>query len=381
MIDAEDFITVASSLGYDSYTGVPCSFLTPFINYVLNNNTLSYIGSANEGDAVATAAGMVIGGKKTIVMLQNSGLGNAVNPITSLLHTFKLPVLLIITLRGDPQLNDEPQHELMGKITEQMLDLMDIAWDYFPDKAKNIRGAFDSACEHMTSTHKPYAFVMKKGSVKNETLSETKHFNDRDKNSICHVTDNLSNKLKTRAEILNELQTTINSDDTVLLASTGFTGRELYALDDKPNQLYMVGSMGCASSLGLGLSMAQPCKKIIVIEGDGAAIMRMGNIATVGEYGGNNYLHVILDNEIHDSTGGQSTVSAGVNFAMISQACGYPASYYGSDPALISKLLNENQTIGPRMLHLKIKPGTMKDIPRPKELPHQVVRRLMDYLG
>jgi len=308
-------------------------------------------------------------------------LGNAVNPITSLLHTFKLPVLIIITLRGEPQLNDEPQHELMGKITEKMLDLMGVAWSFFPDSKDNIQAALNVAYEHMSLTHKPYALIMKKGSVKSESLSEVKSPDVRDENSKYYAAETPCKKLQTRQDILSYLQSNTNLENVILLASTGFMGRELYALDDRPNQLYMVGSMGCASSLGLGMALARPDQTIIIIEGDGAALMRMGNIATVGQYAGKNYLHVILDNEIHDSTGGQSTVSAGVDFALISKACGYPVSYFGSDLDILKSFLNENQLTGPRMLHMKIKPDTINDLPRPKELPQQVVRRLMKHIG
>lgn len=117
MIEASEFVEAARKLGFERYAGVPCSFLTPFINYVINDEKLTYISSANEGDALATAAGMVIGGKRAVVMMQNSGLGNAVSPITSLAYIFKIPVLIICTLRGDPEFKDEPQHELMGRIT------------------------------------------------------------------------------------------------------------------------------------------------------------------------------------------------------------------------------------------------------------------------
>ncbi len=381
MIQAEDFINEARSLGFNTYSGVPCSFLTPFINHVLNSDNLTYIGAANEGDAVATAAGMTLGGNKTIVMLQNSGLGNAVNPITSLLHTFKLPVLFIITLRGDPDFTDEPQHEMMGQITKQMLELMGINWEYFPDTTDKIRSSLDTAHKHILSTHRSYALIMKKGSVKSEPLYKAACVNHIPENSIYQAHDLSPACMQTRHEVLRTLQEDVDVDNAILLASTGYTGRELYALNDRCNQLYMVGSMGCASSLGLGLSMALPDKTIIVIEGDGAALMRMGNIATIGQYAEKNFLHIILDNEMHDSTGGQATVSAGVNFAQIANACGYAASHIGTDPKLMKNLINDEQTMGPRMLHLKIKPGTMNNLPRPNELPYQVARRLMNYLG
>lgn len=381
MIEADKFIAAAKSHSFSSYTGVPCSFLTPFINHVINDEKLNYICSANEGDAIATAAGMAIGGKRTIVMLQNSGLGNAVNPITSLLYTFKIPVLLIITLRGDPEMNDEPQHELMGKITEDLLDLMEIAWEYFPDNSDKISPALTRAVNHMSEKSHPYAFVVRKGSVKTEKVNTAVESHRSQVNKQYIESLNSPDKQLSRQEVLSFLQRKTDLQNSILLASTGYTGRELYALDDRENQLYMVGSMGCASSLGLGLALAKPDKSVIIIEGDGAALMRMGNIATVGHYGDKNYLHIILDNEIHDSTGGQSTVSAGINFAKIAQACGYPVTYFGNSIEMVNKLLTENQDIGPKLVHLKIKPGTMPKLPRPSEPPHQVVRRIMTQLS
>src|SRR5699024_1915951 len=146
------------------YAGVPCSFLTPFINYVIGNNDLTYISSANEGDAVALAAGAYLGGQPAIAMMQNSGLGNAINPLTSLTHIFHIPLLLIITLRGDPNLQDEPQHGLMGRITGPLLEAMEIPWEYFPLESNQIRPALERANQYLRETERPYAFIMRKGS-------------------------------------------------------------------------------------------------------------------------------------------------------------------------------------------------------------------------
>ena len=137
MIEARAFIEAARERGFGLYTGVPCSYLKPFINYVIDSDQLRYVGAANEGDAVAIGAGAQLAGTRSVVMFQNSGLGNAVNPLTSLTYTFRIPVLLIPTLRGEPGgPADEPQHELMGAVTTDMLDLMNIQWEYFPVMAE-----------------------------------------------------------------------------------------------------------------------------------------------------------------------------------------------------------------------------------------------------
>ncbi|MDX1519835.1 MAG: thiamine pyrophosphate-binding protein, partial [Gammaproteobacteria bacterium] len=138
MIEAREFIEAARKHGFRRYTGVPCSFLTPFINYVIGDDNLDYVSSANEGDALATAAGAVIGGQRSVVMMQNSGLGNAVSPLTSLAWVFRIPVLVITTHRGQPGLKDEPQHELMGQITDKLLDTMRIPWEVFPKSGVEI---------------------------------------------------------------------------------------------------------------------------------------------------------------------------------------------------------------------------------------------------
>ncbi|HDR8874037.1 TPA: phosphonopyruvate decarboxylase, partial [Burkholderia territorii] len=165
MIEAAQFVEAARERGFDWYAGVPCSYLTPFINYVLQDPTLHYLSAANEGDAVALIAGATLGGKRGIAMMQNSGLGNAVSPLTSLTWTFRLPQLLIVTWRGQPGVADEPQHALMGPITPAMLDTMEIPWETFPTDPEQVGPALDRAIAHMDATGRPYALVMQKGSV------------------------------------------------------------------------------------------------------------------------------------------------------------------------------------------------------------------------
>ena len=143
----------------------------------------------------------------------------------------------------------------------------------------------------------------------------------------------------------------------------------------------MVGSMGCASSLGLGLALARPDLHVIIIDGDGAALMRMGNFATIGTYAGTNLTHILLDNEVHDSTGAQSTVSANVNFATIAGACGYAVAFEGDDISLIEELFAVGHNEGPRFGHLKIRAGAIDDLPRPDISPREVLRRTMQNIG
>ena len=187
MIKASDFIEEGRRRNFLLYTGVPCSYLKPFINYVIDKPDLQYVGVANEGEGVAVAAGANLAGANSVVMFQNSGLGNAVNAITSLNQIFKIPSLIITTLRGEPGgPADEPQHKLMGEITTSMLELMNVEWEFFPEEKDAIPDVFDRA-EKVISRGLPFALVMKKGSVEDyqiKTTTERRNFSgesvDRD---------------------------------------------------------------------------------------------------------------------------------------------------------------------------------------------------------
>lgn len=382
MIEAGTFVEAARARGFRRYVGVPCSFLTPFINYVINDDALAYMSAANEGDAVAIGAGAVLGGEPTIVLMQNSGLGNAVSPLTSLTWVFCIPMLLIITHRGAPGLNDEPQHELMGRITTSMLDEMQIPWEVFPTTEADIEPALDRAASRLAQEQRPYAFIMRKDTVApHELRRRSVPVRARASGAVIQVLDRTEPR-PARADVLRHIAARTSLHQDVLVATTGYTGRELHALCDQANQLFMVGSMGCVSALGLGLSLARPDLRVIVIDGDGAALMRMGVLSTIGTYAGHNLVHIILDNEAHDSTGAQATVTANVDFAGIAAACGYPEAMRGSDLSLLDRLLDLGATrTGPVLGHLKIQTGTLSDLPRPSVTPAQVARRLMAHIG
>jgi len=378
VIEAKEFVDPAKRLGFDFWAGVPCSFLTPFINYTIGDSGLTYISSANEGDAVATASGAALGGHRSVAMMQNSGLGNAVSPLTSLNHVFRIPILLIITLRGEPGRPDEPQHGLMGQITPDILDTMRISWEWFPDRQQDVDKVLQRAIAHMDSTGRPYALIMKKGMVAPHPLKQASGPVQPDLADDQKSVDTGQDR-PSRHDVLKHLVTASDVAETVLIASTGFNGRELYAIEDRPNQLYMVGSMGCATSLGLGLSLVRPDKKVIVIDGDGAVLMRMGNLATVGAYGGDNFYHLLLDNHVHESTGGQATVSSAVDFRSIAVACGYKSTARGTSggPGVKGFL----QSPSPAFLLIDTSCGVPENLPRPSVRPADVTRRLMRHLG
>jgi phosphonopyruvate decarboxylase len=376
VIPAETFVTAARERGFALWSGVPCSYLKPFINYVIDAPELDYVVAANEGDAVAIAAGAELAGAPGIAMFQNSGLGNAVNPLTSLTYTFRIPILLIVTLRGDPESSaDAPQHELMGRITGRLLETMEIPWEFFPADEEQIEGVVDRAREGMKRTGLPYALVMKKGTVAPRELESSAVVRGLLPETQVRPAPSPS---MSRADVLRALQSATQSTD-VIIAGTGYGGRELFALDDRPNQFYMVGSMGCASSLGLGIALTRPDRRVIVCDGDGAAIMRMGALATNGYQRPPNLLHIVLDNGMHESTGGQSTVSLSIDLCEVAQACGYQRILRGNEPGELTDILN-SESSALTFVHVPIVPGTTADLPRPTLTPVQLANRFRQYI-
>ncbi|RKP46558.1 phosphonopyruvate decarboxylase [Pararobbsia silviterrae] len=377
MIEAHEFVDAARERGFDWYAGVPCSYLTPFINYVLQDPKLHYYSAANEGDAVALIAGVALAGKRGVTMMQNSGLGNAVSPLTSLTWTFRLPQLLIVTWRGQPGVPDEPQHQLMGPITPQMLETMEIPWETFPTDAAEIGPALDRATAHMDATGRPYALVMQKGSVAPYALkSEGNRTRPAHTPAVTTLTGAAPSALPTRTDVLARVIERTPLENTVVLASTGFCGRELYALDDRANQLYLVGSMGCVTTIALGLALARPDLRVVALDGDGAALMRLGAMATLGAYGPRNLVHLLLDNAAHDSTGGQATVSPNVSFAGVAAACGYAFSIEGDALSVVDRLFDAESVDGVRFGCVLTRPGSPDGLPRPKVTPVDVQKRL-----
>jgi phosphonopyruvate decarboxylase len=377
MIEAADFISEATKQGFDFFTGVPCSFLTPLINGVLSDRSLAYVGAASEGEAVAIAAGAWLAGRETVVICQNSGLGNTVNPLTSLNAPFRIPTLFITTWRGEPGINDEPQHELMGRITQQLLSLIGVENAPFPDRADAIAPAFRRAMSAMETTQLPFGWVMRKGDVAESGL--TQRAPPRREAGQGDVFDERG-AIPTREKALERFLSLVDPEAGVI-ATTGKCGRELFTLDDRAQHLYQVGSMGGASGMGLGVALNSD-RPVVVLDGDGAALMKLGSFATIGAYAPPRLMHIVLDNGVHDSTGGQATVSSSVDFAAVALACGY--GYAASCRTLDGfeqAYRKARGKGGPCLIHLRIAPGSMAKLGRPTVKPADVARRFKAFLA
>ena len=375
MIDTKKIGDELKNLSFNFYSGVPCSFLKDLINYAINE--CEYVMAANEGDAVSISSGAALGGKKAVVLMQNSGLTNATSPLTSLNFTFQLPVLGFVSLRGEPGLSDEPQHELMGTITEKMLSLMEVKWAYLSNELDVALQQLGEANKYIESG-KTFFFVVKKGTFDKVKLNEQNLKQVKNKTLVRSAEKEIS---PTRTEALKCISN-LSDEKTVVLATTGKTGRELFEVEDKPNNLYMVGSMGCISSLGLGLAMARPDIKVIAVDGDGAALMRLGSFATNAYYQPENLLHILLDNNVHDSTGGQATVSHIVDFSGVAASSSYLNSMKVNTLEEFQKAIeNWKAKGGLTFIHFKISKGSPSELGRPTIKPHQVKERLMKFIN
>jgi phosphonopyruvate decarboxylase len=377
MIEADDFLVPARARGFDFYTGVPCSFLTPIINRVIGDPAIEYVGATSEGEAVAIAAGAWLAGRRTVVICQNSGLGNAVNPLTSLSFPFRIPTLLIVTWRGQPGLADEPQHELMGEITGALLDTLRIPHRGFPTTEGAVAEALALAEVEMDRTSLPFAFVMEKDSVRDDGLDQRAPGPRR---PGAHQDLRAHGPRPSRAAVLERFLAVV-ADAAAVIATTGKCGRELFTLADRPQHLYQVGSMGCAGPMGLGVAL-NTRRPVVVLDGDGAALMKLGAMATIGAWAPRNLVHVVLDNGVHDSTGGQATVSASVDFAGVALACGYATGTLCDDLAGFEQAFTTTSGLpGPHLVHVRIAPGSMARLGRPTVKPPEVARRFQRFLA
>lgn len=385
MIKSDDFLTKCKEYGYTLFSGTPCSYLKPFINKVIDDKELDFIEVTNEGDAVALVSGSWCAGKRGVVMFQNSGLGNAINPLTSLSHTMKIPFIGIVTLRGEVGgAPDEPQHELMGKITTGLLEQMEIPWKFFPTEDDQIEAYLKEAHEYCEKERRPFFFVMKKASVDAYELQSSTNSTKIEAPSLGKRESHLKGERSvTRTQALSQVKEFFGNKIPVV-ATTGKSGRELFELGDSDNQFYMVGSMGCALPIGLGI--AHSGRKVCVTDGDGAVMMRLGNLALAGQMKREGLLengslvHVVLDNAVHDSTGGQRSYSEHTDLSLIAQASGFDLAIDVDNEEDFQKALEKCEGQKLSMIRYYILKGSPKDLGRPTVKPYDVTERLHTFL-
>ncbi len=382
MIEASDFLGQLQRGGPCFAAGVPCSHLTPLINAFINAEDHAYQPATSEGEAVGLNLGAYLAGRHTLTLCQNSGLGNCVNPMTSLNRPFDIPTLLWVTWRGEPGTQDEPQHAFMGGITQNLLQTLDIPCLPFPETAETIEPTLSEARQRIAQTRQPVALLMRSGTVQPVALKpppasakvQTRWLHETDHRA---QTGDRPSRLEAIERLLEHLPA-----ETAIIATTGKTGRELFTIADQPSNLYVVGGMGLASSIGLGVALNRPRRPVLVIDGDGAALMKLGALATIGAAQPPNLLHVILDNEAHDSTGGQATVSPTTRFAKVAEAANYRQVAEARDLQAFGSLVRTMRAQpGPSLIHLKIRPGSIERLGRPTLSPVQVKDRFMDFLG
>lgn len=356
MVNQKQLFDSLKELGVDFFTGVPDSLLNNFCLYLTENiPDGQHVMAANEGNAIGIAAGHYLAtGKIPVVYMQNSGIGNAANPLLSLTHdcVYGIPMILVIGWRGDPAISDHAQHKKQGELTTVLMQDMDIPFDILDADdmvVKKFAWAFDKAREISS----PVALIAKKAilteKVKKQVYPECLLMNREE--AISAVLDHIG-------------------PDAVYLATTGRATRELHEQigargwsHDK--EFLNVGSMGHLSSVGLGIALARPEKKVVVFDGDAAAIMHMGSLATNGRYPAPNLIHIVLNNGVNESVGGQKSAGQTTNLSTVAKACGYfvPGGGAVKDKKTLQAVLN-NPGTSPLFIDLYVRQGIRADMPK-----------------
>lgn len=363
MIQATALLDLFDELGLGPYVGVPCSILNPLISFLDNDATRLYVKATSEGEAMGVAAGWNLSGRYPVILMQNSGLGNAVNPLTSLQLIYRFPCFLVISWRGEPGKPDAPQHRVMGQIMPALLELLTIPTavlhGVWPEDQAAIRGLQ----QQMLAQRGPVALIVPKGTLA-ATVAESKP----------------SAYPLSRLAAIQTIAQSLTGQEAVV-STTGKISRELYNSLDREGNFYMVGSMGCASAIGLGLALAQPQRPVLVLDGDGACLMKMGNLATIGHYQPRNLIHIVLDNEAYDSTGGQATTAATIALTEVARAAGYQSvQQVTAADALRQGLAQALAQPGPHFLLVKVAPGSQADLARPQLTPPELQDRFRAFL-
>lgn len=373
MIDPKMFVETLKGNGMDFFAGVPDSLLKSVCAYITDhiphNN---HIIAANEGGAVALAAGYHLATRKIpVVYMQNSGEGNAVNPLMSLTDkdVYNIPVLLLIGWRGEPNVHDEPQHIKQGKVTIPLLETMGIGHDVLSFDETAAKEQIQKAKSHMEETGEAYALVVRKGTfasyeLQNKVVDESSFVREAAIERIVQVME----------------------ESSVVVSTTGKISRELFEVRERLGQghghdFLTVGSMGHASQIALGIVLQKSDLKVYCFDGDGASIMHMGNMAIVASRKPRNLVHIVFNNGAHDSVGGQPTVGFSIDLPKVAKALGYAFTFSVDNATDLEKTMTDMLSLdGPVLLEVKVKKGARKDLGRPTTTPIQNKEALMTVL-
>jgi len=375
MIEVKVFYNELLNNDISFFTGVPDSLLKSFCAYIKDNvSSEKNIVSANEGNAIGLASGYYLGTRKIgLVYMQNSGLGNAMNPLASLADklVYSIPMLLIIGWRGEPNKKDEPQHKKQGLITTETLEMLGVKYRILDQATNNdeMKLKVKEAYSYMMENKEPYALVIKK-----DTFDEYK------------LKNNTTFDFEMTREEAIEIVVADIKENSVTVSTTGMASRELFELREKYKENHYrdfltVGSMGHASQIALGIALSNKDKDVYCIDGDGALLMHLGGLAIIGNTEAKNFRHILINNGAHDSVGGQETVGFKIDTLAIAKACGYNQCYSCSCKEELLNLSEKMTKVeGPVLLEIKVKKGARKDLGRPTTTPIENKETFMEFL-
>lgn len=373
MLAPSDYLRVLCDAGVSFFTGVPDSLLKEFCACVtMTLKPEDHIIAANEGASVGLAIGHYIGsGSLPLVYLQNSGLGNTVNPLLSLASSevYGTPMLLMLGWRGEPGVKDEPQHVHQGRVMLKMLEDMDLPHVVLSNNIEEATLQTKAAAKRALDIKGPVALVVKK--------------NTFDKCEASQVEVGLSME---REEAVIAAAETLE-DNSAVVCTTGMLSRELFEFRARNGaghhrDFLTVGGMGHASQIALGLAIAQPTRPVYCFDGDGAALMHMGSMAITGQSNAQNLIHLVFNNGAHGSVGGQPTVGFDIDMLQIATACGYAtAQRVATVDGLKNAIFAARATKGVSFIEVQVRPGNRADIGRPTSTPVENKIAMMEYLG
>ena len=356
MLKAKNFINSLQSLGIDFFTGVPDSLMSEFSKSLhFDFNDKNHIISTNEGSALGICMGYSLGtGRTPLIYMQNSGLGNIINPYTSLLNSdvYNIPFVLLVGWRGEPGFKDEPQHQFQGKITLKLLELLQI--DY---KVIDTNTTLEEIHEYLSiniKTNNPSALVVRKDTFEKD---QRKFQNNK----------NLPTRKKALEAIVKKFST-----ETIFISTTGKLSRELYQFrvdqDLGEDDFYTVGGMGHASAISFGLAKTLSNKNIVCLDGDGSILMHMGHQGIIGTEKMKNFFHIVFNNSAHESVGGQPNVYNSIDRKKLFSSFGYENIFtFNNLKDLTDSSFDTNN--GPTYIEIEVQNYSESNLPRPKNSP------------